>query len=48
MKHPEFGAVHVEGDDTTIVLAVERSRWWNMADVFDPELERRYLYRLDE
>jgi uncharacterized protein YhbP (UPF0306 family) len=48
MKHPQFGALHTEADDTTIVLAVERSRWWNLADIFDPELESRCLYRLDE
>jgi uncharacterized protein YhbP (UPF0306 family) len=48
MRDPDFGAVHTDADDITIVLAVERSRWWNLADVFDPELESRCLYRLDE
>ena len=48
MKDPQFGGLHTEADDTTIVLAVERSRWWNLADLFEPELESRYLYKLSE
>lgn len=48
LKHPDFGPVYAEADDITIVLAVERSRWWNLADAFAPGLESKYLYRLDE